>query len=73
LEGDQEIDEFISKWIFSDIVTRLDNLTVSKTTNRANRLMNLTDSENDLVAQIYIDLFRTKYPLNEEQGGNIDE
>ena len=46
---------------------------ISANTNRPQQISGMTDSENDLVCQVYMDLFRTKDPLSADTTISISQ
>lgn len=73
LQGDDRIHEFISKWTYEDIIQKIKDVKVSQSTNRPHPVKGMTDSENDLVCQVYMDLYRTKNPLSADTTVSISE
>lgn len=73
LQGDERIHEFISKWTYEDIIQKIEGVKISQNTNRPLPIKGMTEIENDLVCQVYIDLYRTKDPLNPDTTVTISE
>ena len=71
LQGDKHIDEFICKWTYKEIIQKIKHVKINTNTNRPDPIAAMTEKENELVAQVYIDLFRTKHPLSSDTTINI--